>query len=80
MIGLSDFVGKKIVKIRPFTKEELDFEGWDEDHGTAGSVIELDNGAKIYASSDDEGNSPGTLFGVNKKGEGLYIYVNEHGK
>lgn len=67
------FIGQRIKRIRHFTEEELEREDWDTEHNTAGAVIELENGAIIYASSDDEGNSPGTLYGVNDKGEQVYI-------
>lgn len=71
---MKDFIGQRITKIRHFTEQELDDEGWDTDHNGAGSVIELENGARIYASSDDEGNSQGTLFALNIKGEPSILF------
>ena len=74
---IEDETEKLEEKFEDFKEQELNAQGWDTDHHTAGCVIELENGATIYASSDDEGNSPGTLFGVNEKGEQLYIYPEE---
>ena len=55
-------VGKKITDVRPATQEEMDFEHWDQGF----YVIELDDDTLLYASIDDEGNGPGSLFGRNK--------------
>ena len=68
------FTNQKIKCIRPMTKEEYEFEGWDG--STHAQVIELTNGILIYASKDGEGNAPGVLFGRNSKGkaqQGFYI-------
>lgn len=62
-------VGKEIASVRPMTREELDAEGWyDPPHGKP-VVLELDDGTKIYASRDPEGNGPGRLFGMDPEGE-----------
>lgn len=53
--------GQRIVEVRPMTKEEAEAEGWDS--GTM--VLVLENGVKLYASCDDEGNSAGVLFGTD---------------
>jgi len=42
------------------TDEERDKEGWYR--GT--TVLVLGNGVKLYASSDEEGNDAGAMFGV----------------
>ena len=65
--------GKKIVKVRTMTKKELETEGWHSRYPII--VLELDNGLKIYASKDDEGNGPGALFLSNDKGETFQIAV-----
>jgi len=57
------FVGKRIVAIREMTRKELSAQGWDGPRACA-LVIVLDDGSMIFASRDDEGNSPGALFGV----------------
>ncbi len=69
---LNELIGKKIVRLRPMTKNEREDEGW-ENHHSATSVIELEGGILIYPSSDDEGNGAGTLFGKDGK-ERFYIY------
>ena len=60
-----DILDAKIVNLRPMTKAEMNNEDWD---GPVPVVVVLDNGTKLYASRDDEGNGPGALFGVNKAG------------
>ena len=57
--------GAKIIKIREMTKKEADAEGWDLSHNGC-RVLELDNGIKLYASQDYEGNGPGALFFTDK--------------
>ena len=53
--------GRKIVKIRDMTTKEAVAEGWSLRYNTC-RVLELDNGVKLYASRDYEGNGPGALF------------------
>lgn len=62
-------IGKMIKRVRPLTEEELEREGWDRPT----LALELSGGDVIYASRDDEGNGPGTLFGCTKKGETFYV-------
>ena len=57
--------GAKIVKIREMTKKEANAEYWDLSHNGC-RVLELDNGIKLYASQDYEGNGPGALFFTEK--------------
>jgi len=55
-------VGRTIKAVRPMTRQELAAEGWGpERHPPA--VLELDDGTRLYASRDPEGNGPGCLFG-----------------
>ena len=63
----NQLIGKKIIKIREMTRREADAEGWDLSHNGC-RVLELDNGIKLYASCDYEGNNPGALFFYDKKG------------
>ncbi|MBA7544438.1 hypothetical protein ES705_36794 [subsurface metagenome] len=65
-----ELTGKKIVKVRPMTLAEYDKEGWSSKDGVV--VLELDDGMKLFASSDEEGNNGGELFG-NKNGVGYLI-------
>jgi hypothetical protein len=53
-------VGKKIIEVRQMTEEEVEYEGWPG----AGddTVLVLDDGTRVFASSDEEGNNPGALF------------------
>ena len=64
---MENVVGQKIVKVRPMTNEEKDYEGWYR--GTI--IIELDNGVLLYPSSDEEGNDTGAMFG--KDGDKSFI-------
>ena len=57
--------GAKIVNIREMTKKEADAEAWDLRHDGC-RVLVLDNGIKLYASRDYEGNGPGALFFTDK--------------
>jgi hypothetical protein len=59
---MDNVTGQKIVKVRPMTEEEKDREGWYR--GT--TVLELSNGVLLYASSDEEGNDAGAMFGIDK--------------
>jgi hypothetical protein len=68
------FVGKKITAIRQMTVEELDVQGWEVGRRSAPLVIVLDDGSKIFASRDGEGNGPGVLFGEVDY-EGVYVGV-----
>ena len=42
------------------TPEEMEKEAWDDINPPV--VLVLDNGAKIFASKDQEGNSSGVIF------------------
>ena len=59
----AEFVGKRIVDVRPMTPEELQLEGWDAPMFGTVPVFVLDDGTLIYPSQDAEGNGPGELFG-----------------
>ena len=61
--------GVSLVKTRELTKAELAAEGWDRPT----IALELSNGTLIYASRDDEGNGPGTLFGITQAGNRFYV-------
>ena len=62
---MNDLEGRKIVKIREMTKKEAENEAWDLSHNGC-RVLVLDDGIKLYASQDYEGNGPGALFYVTK--------------
>ena len=62
---MNNLEGAKIVRIREMTRKEADNEGWDLSHNGC-RVLVLDNGIKLYASQDYEGNGPGALFFTDK--------------
>lgn len=62
-------VGQTIQAVRWMTTEEMEQEGWDR----PAVILEMVEGGKIYASQDEEGNGPGTLFGIDRNGEQIYI-------
>lgn len=66
-------VGLTVKNVRMMTKDELFNEGWDESYGGFPVVIEFNDGSKIYASSDPEGNDAGCLFGITKNGEEIIV-------
>ena len=62
-------VGKTVKEVRQMNKSEMEQEGWD--YGT--TVIVFADGTKIYASQDDEGNGPGTMFGRTPADDSVYV-------
>ena len=64
-------VGRKIVKVRYLTQEEVEDMGWDE----SAVVLQLDDGSLLFPSQDDEGNGAGAMFGQDAKGEDLTLPV-----
>jgi hypothetical protein len=62
----NDIIGHKVAAVRPMTQSELDDEYWSCHMGNMPVVIELENGTKLYASKDSEGNGPGVLLGCTK--------------
>ena len=57
-------VGQRISKIRLMTDAELEVEGWEDAPSYHRPVVlVLENGDRLYASQDAEGNGPGALFG-----------------
>ena len=57
--------GARIVNIREMTSKEADAEG-RELYRNGCRVLILNNGIKLYASQDYEGNGPGALFFTDK--------------
>jgi len=58
---VSEFTGATIKEVREMTPAEMQTEGWESRSFIP--CIVLDTGAVLYASSDEEGNNPGALFG-----------------
>ena len=65
--------GAKIVEVRPMTRKEMNAEGWEMTMHGAPAVLVLDNGSRLYASQDSEGNGPGAIFGSD--GESTFQIV-----
>jgi hypothetical protein len=51
----------------------MEAEGWDAEQESAPSVMVLDNGTILFASSDEEGNGAGSIFGTQVNGEQFQI-------
>jgi hypothetical protein len=66
-------VGLKVTEVRMMNKLELDAEGWENSWGGFPVVLIFEDGSKVYASSDPEGNDSGCLFGMTKDGVGLMV-------
>jgi len=67
--------GKKITAVRAMSKQELAAEGWNANRHGPVTVLELDDGSKLYAAKDPEGNGPGALFMMDTKSEAYQIVV-----
>lgn len=66
--------GQKIVAVRAMTDEEMKRQHWDRDNlEMPPVVIVTEDGTKIFASKDTEGNGQGCFFGETKKGKGFYV-------
>jgi hypothetical protein len=58
-VAQKTLLNRKIVEVRYLTESESEDMGWG---GECGISFTLDNGQYCILSSDDEGNSPGSLF------------------
>lgn len=63
--------GRTIVDVRYMTTQEAEVMGWSY----RPVVLQLDNGALLFPSQDDEGNDAGTLFGQTPENEDLTFPV-----
>lgn len=59
---MTDLLDKTIKNVRYMDNEEMEAEGWENGHHRP-AVLVLEDGTKLYASCDGEGNAPGMLFG-----------------
>lgn len=66
-------VGLKCTNVRWLSEEEALNEGWDDIRWNNTAVLEFNDGSKVYASCDPEGNGPGSLFGSLKDGQMITI-------
>lgn len=67
-----DLKGKTVVQVYQMTEQEMIAEGWD--YGTPPTVIRFNDGSKVFASRDEEGNGPGAMFGQLPNGDQVYVY------
>ncbi len=68
---MTRLVGARVVEMRRLSARELAREGWPADDHVLALVF--DNGLVVYASRDDEGNGPGSLFGATARGQGFRV-------
>ena len=66
-------IGLKVTDVRMMTNIELEAEGWENYYGGYPVAIIFNDGSKIYASSDPEGNNAGCLFGLTSKNESIIV-------
>lgn len=66
-------VGLTVTAVRMMTKDELEAEGWENYYGGFPVAIVFNDGSKVYASSDPEGNNAGCMFGMTKDEEAIII-------
>jgi hypothetical protein len=64
--------GRTILRVRFMNAREMEREGW-KGHGGA-VALDLNDGGILYASCDDEGNSPGVFFALSPKGEAVRVH------
>ncbi len=64
-----DLVGRTIREVRQMTAAELAAESWICPKWEQPVTLVLDDGTRLYASRDAEGNGPGALFGADKHGK-----------
>ena len=70
---VSDLSGRAIRETRPMTEAELAVEGWSAPAWETPVVLVLDDGTKLYAARDAEGNGAGALFGVDPQGRAFRV-------
>jgi hypothetical protein len=72
----SALVGQRIVKIRPMRAAERSALGWGFGRDGGGAVvIELESGALLFPSRDEEGNDSGVIFAQTPGGEGGALFA-----
>lgn len=74
---MEGILNQKIKEVRPMTKAEIAFEGWEDSPYLPATCIILENGIMLYASRDEEGNDVGALFGREGKNCFLIAHVEE---
>tara|TARA_Y100000401_G_scaffold111822_1_gene110489 strand:+ start:1073 stop:1327 length:255 start_codon:yes stop_codon:yes gene_type:complete len=72
---MKDILGKRVVELRTLTVDELSAQGWEDEIVPVVAIV-LENGLKLYPSSDMEGKSGGALFFTDGSG-GTYRLMME---
>jgi hypothetical protein len=67
-------IGLTIKVVRRMTDGEREAEGWEGTWHSVPMVIELSDGSLLYASSDEEGNAAGSIFGRSVTGEHFTLW------
>jgi len=67
-------IGLTIKAVRRMTDAERQAEGWDGYWHATPMVIELSDGSLLYASSDEEGNAAGAIFGRSATGDHFTLW------
>lgn len=57
-------IGKRLVDIRPMTKDEIDDQCWPDKFYNKPIALEFEDGTTIFAARDGEINGPGVFFGT----------------
>jgi hypothetical protein len=57
-------IGKKLAKIRPMTKAELDDQCWPDKSWSKPLAMEFEDGTVVFATRDEEANGPGAFLGM----------------
>ena len=65
---MKDILGKRVIELRTLTVYELETEGWENEMVPVVTIV-LENGVRLYPSSDMEGNSGGALFFTDGSGD-----------
>lgn len=65
-------VGLTVTEVRLMTDKELELEGWERSYNEAVVMI-FNDGSKVYASCDPEGNDSGSLFGITGQGNSVMV-------
>jgi len=68
-----DLIGRKIVAIKKMTDKEHEERMWGDPKRFPCTILVLDNDEEIYATSDPEGNAPGTMLHRYTNGEDYII-------
>ncbi len=75
--GSDPFIGASIVSIRAMTPSEIQSTGWEVGRWQRPVALVLSTGAILFASRDDEGNGPGSMWGRKPNGETVTFFVQE---